>query len=411
MAKDLLPRLGVPGLDSGELRMVLDSQFGTPSIYKKGLTYPGSTLEYALKLVHTGDFLKRLEPGPSFKESDLGRLREAVQRDLVDSPGQTIARSVALSAPRPVIGSFRAKSGKFQLIPAPESAPRPPALHGQHPVILEFPVTRSADPQITMVRRHRRDHEILLVLSALLRGSLNTTINPRPRNFWVYTNNFDDPSIPNRWVWASEQYAFIPFEFFQDEFSRVDPPYVAELPHAEYYKKQFVGPGPLDQMSVPDSLSDLFDGFDRLSLENRRKYLRAAQWIRIARGSWDFQISLWFTALVSAIETLAPTPTRKCQTCGTMVGVGAGVRKFLENYAPTSDDKMRKVVYTYRSKISHGEQLMHIDESPWDRARLHAGWLNEVDAEEALHEMAQEMMVNWLIENGRVPLATEATVD
>src|SRR5258708_6155663 len=215
--KDLLPRLDVPDLDSGELRMLLDNQFGTPSIYEKGLTYPGSTLEYALKLVHTGDVLKRLEPGPRFKESDLERLREAVQRELVDSPGQTIARSVALSAPWPVVGSFRATSGNFQLLPAPESAPRPPALHGEHPVILEFPVKRSTDSRITMVRRHRRDHEILLVLSALLRDSLNSTINSRPRNFWVYTDAWDDPSFSNRWMRASAQYAFIPFEFFQDE--------------------------------------------------------------------------------------------------------------------------------------------------------------------------------------------------
>src|SRR5436190_23952096 len=103
MTRNLLPQLDVPDLDSTELRLLLDKQFGTPSIFEKGLTYPGSTLEYALKLVHTGDVAKRLEPGPTFKEDDFARLREAVHRDLVDSPGQTIARSVALSTPWPIV--------------------------------------------------------------------------------------------------------------------------------------------------------------------------------------------------------------------------------------------------------------------------------------------------------------------
>src|SRR6266849_5437137 len=116
MTRNLLPQLDLPDLDSGELRMLLDNQFGTPSIFEKGLTYPGGTLEYAIKLVHRGDVMKSLEPGPSFKQQDLVRLREAVQRLLIDSPGQTIARSIALSAPWPIVGSFRAKSEKFQLL-------------------------------------------------------------------------------------------------------------------------------------------------------------------------------------------------------------------------------------------------------------------------------------------------------
>src|SRR5262249_31777782 len=112
-------------------------------------------------------------------------------------------------------------------------------------------------------------------------------------------------------------------------------------------------------------------------------------------------ISLWFTALVSAIETLAPTPTTRCEKCGCMVGIAAGGGAVLERYGPTAEPNMRNVVYQYRSLILHGEQLMHLDESPWDRARLHSGWLNEREAEEALHEMTREMMVNWLAENGR----------
>jgi hypothetical protein len=90
----------------------------------------------------------------------------------------------------------------------------------------------------------------------------------------VYTPNWEDPSSPSRWVWASAQFAFIPLEFFQDDYSRVDPPCVAEIPHAEYYKKNFVEP--LDQISFPDSLSDMLDFLDRLPMEDRLKYLRAA---------------------------------------------------------------------------------------------------------------------------------------
>src|SRR5258708_40324200 len=81
-----------------------------------------------------------------------------------------------------------------------------------------------------------------------------------------------------------------------------------------------------------------------------------------------------------------------------MIRIGRGVREFLARYAPKSDPKMRTIVYNYRSKISHGDSLLHLDESPWDRARLHAGWINEREAQRALHEMTQEMMVNWLME-------------
>ena len=136
----------------------------------------------------------------------------------------------------------------------------------------------------------------------------------------------------------------------------------------EYYSKVgHDGKG----LRVPADLDQLICCYMALSRGNRAKFDRAAFWMGMASRQWNTSVSVSFVALVSAIESLTERGDRhsfNCPTCGNLAehevpGATQRFKNFFYTYAPgVSRAKRRDDMYKLRSDISHGGELMQLDQ-------------------------------------------------
>ena len=111
----------------------------------------------------------------------------------------------------PVTGHYRAPDDAFQLAPAPPEAPRPPAVPGDHPFLLQFPVLRDTDPQVTAELSLRALSECVWFLNATLKG-LYALPPRRSRQMWVMCTDWSTGK-PEGVRWASEGYLIPGFTY------------------------------------------------------------------------------------------------------------------------------------------------------------------------------------------------------
>jgi hypothetical protein len=300
----------------------------------------------------------------------------------------TIGRSI-LHCSRRITGCWRSDTLGVQILPPPAQAPQPPVIMADHPFILETRIESDSDGFVINRRRLTAMMESGLVLNAVLRMQVIVP-DPRGRHAWVW----DDEANRGRWLQLSY---FVPdFEIQAPKLTDSECEPIPLYLHGEYYESDIPPGAETDSAALPDSLEDLLLAFAELTPEDRTSYLRAAAWVHFAQQVWDLSQSAWFTALVSAIETLAPKIQERCPMCGSMVGVSKNVRDFVERYSPRSDPKMRSTIYTVRSKISHGSMLFSIDAKPWAFGET---WnVKEQDAQDSLYRIVRDIMVNWLLD-------------
>jgi hypothetical protein len=119
--------------------------------------------------------------------------------------------------------------------------------------------------------------------------------------------------------------------------------------------------------------------------------------------------SAWFTALVTALETLIPTPSsgEQCPKCKRSVGKGATLRfrEFLDEYAPVDPHFQRSRVtlfYEFRSKLAHGAALSYFDRG--DIAIALAGTpREEQQIYDEIVQLVKFVIVIWLASRPAVP--------
>ena len=123
-------------------------------------------------------------------------------------------------------------------------------------------------------------------------------------------------------------------------------------------------------LRVPKDLANSLLLYKALSPASKAKFDRATYWMDMASRQWDISISLSFTALVSAIESLTERGDQHhtiCTICGgdcqhEVPGATARFRDFLEAHAPGAAlQSRRNEMYSLRSGILHGSDLMQID--------------------------------------------------
>ena len=136
---------------------------------------------------------------------------------------------------------------------------------------------------------------------------------------------------------------------------------------------------------------------------NRAKFNRATFWMDMASRQWDISVSVSFAALVSAIESLTEHGARhqfNCPTCHLhaeheVPGTIRRFKDFLNTYASgPALAKQRDDMYTLRSRILHGSELMQLDQdfySGWDPP----GW-NEKELNDELWGLTRVVLRNWL---------------
>ena len=179
-----------------------------------------------------------------------------------------------------------------------------------------------------------------------------------------------------------------------DDFTLDNSPEIPLISHEDYYSSAFSTPNTL---VLPDSLSQSLELIERLPIADRKRFLRAAQWMQAANGLWEYHTSSHYIALTVAIEALIPSEaTRASPTCGKdkALGVTKLFQKFVERYTPRSEANEKKLLYRIRSDLAHGRYTFSIDESPW--LSFSTSYLKDHKATTELSRTVQQVLVNWL---------------
>jgi hypothetical protein len=151
------------------------------------------------------------------------------------------------------------------------------------------------------------------------------------------------------------------FQHLVDDFpATADVPPLTEVPADAYYDHRA---SYADTLTLPAELARLLDAFNSLSGDDRERFLRACFWYHTASTIWDYSQSLHFTSLVNAIECLASVGPER----STPEGPSALFLSFMQRFAPGRPSRtLLNKIYDVRGEITHGERLLHLDQSaPW----------------------------------------------
>ncbi len=385
-------------LDSFELRLLLDDRIGGPGQYdgvsphKLYLPLAGSSCQVVLTFRNKK--IVAIEPGPAFDSAQWIRVSGEIEKSILAGPSK-IGRDYSFSSFR-VTGWWRGATSGVQILPPPENAPYAPVEIAEHPFILEFPIIESDYWPITNYRRLRNHRSLSLLLNILLAG--RTCLQPRrPEHFWASVSwEGNDPEI--KWV---QQLFFAKLgSAVIDELSPPIGEQLEEVEAEEYYEK--VGHDG-KRLRVPSDLDHSICSYKALSPKNRAKCDRAIFWMDMASRQWNISVSASFAALVSAIESLTERGTihkYQCPVCGKSTqhevpGVTRRFKDFFDTYAPgVAFVKRRDDMYSLRSDILHGSELMQMDQDlafGWDPP-----WWNERELHEDLWSLTRIALRNWL---------------
>ncbi|MCI0562085.1 MAG: hypothetical protein MN733_26660, partial [Nitrososphaera sp.] len=238
MPEDLTPKFLRPLVDHLELLSLFEIHFGgARSTPEDDVVYPNSD-SYALKVRCKGTTITHIESGPALSNTDLDKLLEKVQSDLIEIPSISVGADI-LFCSRPVHGSFRSPAGHIQILPAPENAPRPSVLIADHPFVLEFTFRQSRNWQITYRRRIRARTEWTWIVNLMLREMIKYIGPHGVRRLWVLPTPPEELAekapVQARVRWAQEFYMIDGFSGYRDDFSPQTSPELQKTQDEKYY--------------------------------------------------------------------------------------------------------------------------------------------------------------------------------
>lgn len=379
--------LRIGQVDDEELAAVLTSvlprgaQFTTNEV-----EYRTSDDEWVLSLRYSEGAAVDAVTGPAFTPALEEQIRQALH-DALDGTIRKIWRIPMFSLRR--VEGWYLHPDDFLIRPAPETAPRPDVEYAQHPWVVEFSYVESPNFQVRNLRTERRAYELSLVLNLLLGGSIDRPTN-RGRNHWVYVRKADHTPWAVDSHWLQEGY-FIPgLDIQADRFSDVG----AWSPLAEDLTETFYGRRGFDfkPLTIPTSMTDLSDAFNRLSHTQRNRFLRSCYWLHMASVVWTYSQSLNLVSIINALECLAQSGEKRLIT-------DASTNMFLDfmqEYAPGRPSRSRlNKIYEVRSLVTHGERLLGYD-SPQANSLHPTSSADRESGTEALL-LARSAIINWLV--------------
>ena len=395
-------------VDPIELRIVLKEYVGGPGQYDDReknpdrLYLPLARDACIVVLTFSGREIVAMEPGPAFDPQTWQQTAERIDTSLFAGPSK-IGREYSFSSFR-VEGSWRGDRSGVQIIPAPSEAPRARYEVAEHPFIVEFVMKESDLLGLTLYRRMREHVNLTRLLNVLLRGHTRSQ-SRRPNYFWASITR-DDGEQEIKWV--QEFYIGKLDSAIADGHSAPSRERLTIISADEYYSKT----GGLDGLGlrVPSDLDESIVRYKGLKASDRAKFERAAFWLDCARRQWNTAISATFASLVSAVEALAERsgshhfdcPVCQRRTQHEFPGATRRFVDFLQTYAPgKSQAKTRREIYSLRSGILHGSQVIALDDDAafgWDPP-----WYNERELTDDLWRLTRIAVRNWL-------LAAEASV-
>lgn len=387
------------GINSYDLRLLLEDRIGGPGQRDRERASPDvlflplarEACRVAVEFDSTG--IVSISPGEAFDPVQWQRVSDDIETLLLASTPK-FGRDYSFSSFR-VTGSWRGENSGVQILPPPTSAPRADVELAEHPFILEFPIRASEFWPVTNSRRLRCHRRLTLLLNVLLAGRTQLQ-SRRSAHVWarVRCNGQDKIEWVQRFFFADLGAAVT------DELSPAAPGRIEEVEPEEYYTR--VGHDGLP-LRVPSDLDESIVSYLRLQRESTRRFDRATFWMDVASRQWTVSVSASFAALVSAVESLTTRGEAHhfdCPTCAkpTQHEVPGATRRFMdffENYAPGQVlAKRRQEMYSVRSRILHGSDLLALDEElafGWDPPSWEQGQLHE-----ELWGVTRIAMRNWL---------------
>jgi hypothetical protein len=367
-------------LDSFELRLLLDARIGGPGQYdgdddKLYLPLGGSLCRIALTFKDKK--IEAIEPRPAFDAAEWGRIIEEIEKSILVGPSK-VGRNYSFSRFR-VEGSWRGARCGVQILPPRTQAPRAHPEMADHPFILEFSIRASDFWPVTNDRRLRQHRKLTLLLGCLLAGRIS--LQPRrSEHLWARVPQNGEAFGEIKWVEPFFQGEL--GDVVSDELSPPNDEQIEQLESEAYYARVGNDPGAL---RVPADLDHSICRYLELSPVNRAKFDRAAFWMDMAWRQWTISVSSSLASLVSAVESLTERGAKhkaKCIECNAdcqheVPGATESFRAFFEEYAPgESLRKRRTLMYSLRSGILHGRELMQLDQDlafgsdpPWWKER------------------------------------------
>jgi hypothetical protein len=387
-------------LDSSELKLLLDARIGGPGQFDgrddnpKQFYLPLGRESCRIALTYAGSKIVAIEPGPAFDPAEWERVSEEIEKSILTGPVK-VGREYSFCSFR-VVGSWRGDRSGVQILPPPGDAPRAEIEMAEHPFILEFSIQVSDFWPVTNHRRLREHRKLSLLLNVLLRGRVS--LQPRQQeHFWA--------ALPRdggdfEYKWANRFFFAKLGKSVIDEASQPAAERLEEVAPEEYYA---VGGHDGRPLRVPADLDEFICRYMALSSANRTKFDRATFWVDLASRQWTYSVSASFASLVSAIESLTDrgkTHRLYCDECKThctheVPGATEKFRAFFETYAPgASMRKRRSAMYSLRSGILHGSELMQLDQE--HACGLAPPWWNQYELQNELWGLTRVALRNWL---------------
>jgi hypothetical protein len=385
--------------DNHEFRLALEHYFGGPGQFfnrkeepaKFGIPLADSTCKAVITFNKKG--IESVERGPSCSPEEW----ESTFRSLVKSTNEgpvEVGREISFSSYR-VNGAWRGEKTCVQILPPPPEAPLAPVEGAEHPFLLEFPVKKSDVWRLTNHRRIREHRFWTNALNLFLIGRTNFHAE-NSRHCWA-TVEIDGKS-QIRWVqpfYFAKIGKSIHEHLSNGNFSKLE-----SLNPVEYYDIFGIDG---KELRVPMDLDDSLYKVLHLKKENKEKFVRASFWMELSSRQWYDSLSASFSSLVISIEALTERGANHksyCDDCKATVnheapGAAQRFRDFFEVYAPGSLlEETRSKMYSMRSKILHGSDLMLQDQGQsfgWDPPSQ-----NQRDMIFQLSKLSKVAIRNWV---------------
>jgi len=395
VSKDISDEFRVGKVDEFELALLLGGLFN--SIIQKGdkVSYSRDGEDWAIKLTYDGSVLEKVEAGSELKNDEITSIKRQIDNDLLVDSCQRVGRAVLFSL-YPVEGYFRFDK-LLQIIPAPGNAPRSKFLGAEHPFVIEYLFSASNNKSIHNARRERQAQDIALLFNVFLEGRISY-IGIRPQYRW----NLIHSATSNNWEsqYLREGYSFSGFVEEIETMSslnNIQQMKVVSLDEC-YLQSGIDGYRPL---KMADSIPNLIRCYTLLPSSDRKLFLRSAFWYYHAQKVLSFSPSAYIVGMISAIETLLPKKDDNSTICEKCKRSLTSVTKRFSNFVnklvnvPNGFNDALKKLYSLRSRLAHGDELLRIDEEL--RFILNPLTSKEMIILDHIPIITKNVMINWLV--------------